>query len=401
MAYGAALVAGVLLAGCGTPAEDVGGAEPAPSTVLPAAGSAPAAEPGELLPDPADIGDSWQVVAEAPPAAAGCSRAGSRLPVPETAERRVLSDGAVFAEVAAWSTTDADAAAVADAVRSGAYDPPQAPCTLTPRVVDFAMGPTEEPGVVLEDDRAAEPLVRVEHVDAAEQVAATEFALAVQRGPVVAVAVLHGGGPFTQHDAAFAVHRAVIEGACAEPARPGCEGPEGVGRGLLAPAALGLDWSVGRPDLPSAEDSSLFCNGVGGYGWSGAIEHASRAFRGPDGSTAFQGVLGGVDEQLSGDLREAAADRGAHTSRGCREEPERVEEMLVDEIDAAAGTWARAMRVTETLASGESATALVAGVARGPAVGMLTVRDDGSVDVDAVLAAVRTGVCAVPTATGC
>lgn len=400
----AGLLAALILAGCSTGSGPVEGTAQAQSgPVLLPAGTAPAADPAELLPEPADLGETWRLAEQAPPPASdGCSRAGSALAIPETAVRRVLTDGTVFADVAAWSSTDADAAATATAVRAGAFAPPQPPCERTPRAVEIPMGPTVEPGSSLDDDRAADALVRVEHVAAGEQVAATEFLVAVQRGPVIVVAHLFGGVPHGQHTATFAAHQAAVGAACAEAARPGCEGPATVGAGLLAPAALGPGWTAGMAPVPQRR-SSLFCNGVGGYGYSGGtINSAARQFSGPGDATAFQGILSNVDAATSAELRMAAADKGAHTSMACSEVPKRAEEMLVDEVDEQAGTWERLFRVTETLVSGESATALIVGVGRGPVVGLLTIRDDGApVDETSMLEAVRTGACAVPTATGC
>jgi hypothetical protein len=400
----AGLAAALMLSGCTSGSGPVEGtAQAKPGPVLLPAGSAPAAVPAEILPGPADLGETWRLAEQAPPAALdGCSRAGSALAIPESAVRRVLTDGTVFAEVAAWSSTDADAASATTAVRGGAFEPPQPPCELTPRVVEIPMGPTVEPGSTLDDDRAADALVRVEHVSAGGQVAATEFLVAVQRGPVVVVTHLYGGAPHGQHTAAFAAHQASVAAACAEAARPGCEGPATVGAGLLAPAVLGPGWTAGMAVVPPRR-SSLFCNGVGGYGYSGtSINSARRQFSGPGDASAFQGILSNVDPATSAELRMAAADKGAHTSMACAEVPERTEEMLVDEVDEQAGTWDRLFRVTETLASGESATALLVGVGRGAVVGLLTVRDDGApVDGTAMLEAVRTGVCAVPTSTGC
>lgn len=400
----AGLVAALILAGCSSgsgPVEREAQAQPA--AVLLPAGSAPAAQLPELLPDPADLGESWRPSEQpVPPASSGCSRAGSTLAIPDAAVRSTFTEGMIFAEVAAWSSADADAAATTTAVRTGAFEPPQPPCALTPRVVDIPMGPTAEAGTSLDDDRASDALVRVEHVAAGEQVVQTEFLVAVQRGPVVFVAHLFGGVPHGQHTATFNLYRATVAAACAEAARPGCEGPETVGAGLLSPSALGPGWTAGMAPVPPRR-SSLFCNGVGGYGYSGtSINSAGRQFSGPGNDTAFQGILSNVDAASSAELRMAAADQGFHTSMGCAEVPNRAEEMLVDVVDDQAGTWERLFRVTETLVSGESATAMIAGVGRGPVVGLLTVRDDASpVNEMAMLAAVRAGVCAVPTATGC
>lgn len=398
----AGLFAVLVLAGCGSGNGSVEGTSQTQSgPVLLPAGAAPAADPADLLPEPADLGDGWRLAAQAPPPAAdGCSRAGSTLQIPATAVRAVFTDGSVFADVAAWSSTDADAAATA--ALSGAYEPPQPPCALTPRLSDIPMGPTVEPGSTLDDDRAADALVRVEHVAAGEQVVTTEFLVAVQRGPLVAVAHLFGGVPHGQHTATFNLHQATVASACAEAARPGCEGPEAVGAGLLSPAVLGVGWTAGVAPVPERR-SSLFCNGVGGYGYSGgSINSARRQFSGPGDATAFQGILSSVDAATSAELRIAAADKGAHTAMACAEGPERAEEMLVDEADEQAGTWERLFRVTETLASGESATAMIVGVGRGPVVGLLTVRDDEApIDGTAMLDALRAGVCAVQTSTGC
>ena len=178
--------------------------------------------------------------------------------------------------------------------------------------------------------------------------------------------------------------------------------PPATRSGLLAPAALGQGWMTGQPSGPPRPDSALFCNGVGGYGFSPPVEHVARSFTGPAGATAHQGVLTRVDEETAAGLREAAADRGVGTARLCRETPERDEQAITDVVDEAAGTWERATRVTETLASGESATALLVGVRRGPVVGMLTARDDGSpLDAEAALTALRAAVCGVPNASGC
>lgn len=381
-------------------------AEEATAPLLPADSAEPAS-PQAVLPTAADLGPEWRAVpGSGPTLAEVCRPAADGVPGPDDAARLTLTDGRTVIDVSAWRSSDDEARAVAEVLRGGGYRPSPLGCALTHRVTDISPGPTTR----APQDRGTDVATRVEHVRPDGFVVRTELVVAVQRGPLLAMAVARAdGGLFTPTGASdpqsvgFQVRELLLDRACGEPGRPGCEGPADLGAGLLSPATLGPAWDVGRPDpadLPE-QDPSLFCNGPGsGFGFSPPTQLSDRAFTGPGGATAWQALLAPLGEQDADGLHDAARGQGGGTLRGCSEQATRTSEVLVDENGE--GSWRHAVRLTERLSSGESASALLMGVRRGPVGGLLTVYERGTaVDAQSLLADLTTGVCAVPSAAGC